>query len=72
MKIKLLEIKRNLVNFQLDDLKAIEESRTFCLYEDIEKIKKMGLAKGGSLDNAIVVDKDKVINENGLRNQKNL
>ena len=30
----------------------------------------MGLAKGGSLDNAIVVDKDKVINENGLRNQK--
>ena len=67
---KIIGNQRNLVNFQLDDLKAIEESRTFCLYEDIEKIKKMGLAKGGSLDNAIVVDKDKVINENGLRNQK--
>ena len=30
----------------------------------------MGLAKGGSLDNAIVVDKDKVLNKNGLRNNK--
>ena len=46
------------------------KSRTFCLYEDIEKIKKIGLAKGGSLDNAIVVDGDKVLNEGGLRNQK--
>ena len=36
-------------------LKTYLQSRTFCLYEDIEKIKKMGLAKGGSLDNAIVV-----------------
>ena len=35
----------------------IYTSRTFCLYDDIEKIKKLGLAKGGSLDNAIVVDK---------------
>ena len=46
------------------------ESRTFCLYEDIEKIKKLGLAKGGSLDNAVVVDGDKVLNNGGLRNQK--
>ena len=30
----------------------------------------MGLAKGGSLDNASVVDKDKVLNKNGLRNNK--
>ena len=45
-------------------------ARTFCLYEDIEKIKKLGLAKGGSLDNAIVVDKDKVLNDGGLRNNK--
>ena len=30
----------------------------------------MGLAKGGSLDNAIVVDNNKVLNENGLRNKK--
>ena len=40
------------------------------MYEDVEKIKKQGLAKGGSLDNAIVVDKDKVINSEGLRNEK--
>ena len=51
-------------------LKDISKSRTFCLYEDIEKIKKAGLAKGGSLDNAIVVDEKKVLNKDGLRNEK--
>ena len=35
-----------------------------------EKIKKSGLAKGGSLENAVVVDEEKVINEEGLRNEK--
>ena len=40
------------------------------MYEDIEKIKKNGLAKGGSLENAIVVDDKKIINEEGLRNKK--
>ena len=48
----------------------IISSRTFCLYEDIEKIKKAGLAKGGSLENAVVVDDKKVLNEKGLRNKK--
>ena len=48
----------------------IFNSRTFCLYEDIEKIKKNGLAKGGSLENAIVVKKNEVLNEEGLRNKK--
>ena len=43
---------------------------TFCLYEDIEAIKKNGLAKGGSLDNAIVVKNDEILNKGGLRNQK--
>jgi UDP-3-O-[3-hydroxymyristoyl] N-acetylglucosamine deacetylase len=62
--------QRNIINFQVDDLQDVTESRTFCLYEDIEKIKKFGLAKGGSLENAIVVDGDKVLNEGGLRNQK--
>ena len=42
---------------------AIYNSRTFCLYEDIDNIKKIGLAKGGSLDNAIVVQGDKILNE---------
>ena len=62
--------QRNVINFQADDLHEVIESRTFCLHEDIEKIKKLGLAKGGSLQNAIVVDGNKVLNENGLRNQK--
>jgi UDP-3-O-[3-hydroxymyristoyl] N-acetylglucosamine deacetylase len=62
--------QRNKVNFYDDDLTDIFNSRTYCLYEDIEMIKKNGLAKGGSLENAIVV-KDKVIlNPEGLRNNK--
>ena len=39
-------------------------------FKDIEEIKKAGLAKGGSLDNAIVVDEEKVLNKEGLRNNK--
>ena len=62
--------QRNLVNVYESDLTDIYNSRTFCLFEDIEKIKKMGLAKGGSLDNAIVVKENKILNESGLRNDK--
>ena len=65
-----IDQQRNVINFDKDDLNEVIESRTFCLYEDIEKIKKLGLAKGGSLDNAVVVDGDKVLNNEGLRNQK--
>jgi UDP-3-O-[3-hydroxymyristoyl] N-acetylglucosamine deacetylase len=60
----------NKINFADTDLTAVYTSRTFCLYEDIEKIKKVGLAKGGSLENAIVVKNDKILNEEGLRNNK--
>ena len=67
---KIIGNQSNNVNFQIDDLKDVCESRTFCLFDDIQKIKKMGLAKGGSLDNAIVVDNDKVLNDHGLRNEK--
>ena len=67
---KIIGKQKNIVNFQTDELEDVMHARTFCLYEDIEKIKKLGLAKGGSLDNAIVVDKDKVLNEGGLRNNK--
>ena len=62
--------QKNQINFCFDDLNDVTNSRTFCLYEDIEKIKKAGLAKGGSLENAIVVDANKVLNEGGLRNEK--
>ena len=67
---KLISNQRNTINFLSDDLKDVYTSRTFCLFKDIENIKKAGLAKGGSLNNAIVVDEDKIINENGLRNEK--
>ena len=67
---KIIGQQRNIVNFHKDDLTDIIESRTFCLFEDVEKIKKFGLAKGGSLENAIVVDQDKVLNKTGLRNKK--
>ena len=62
--------QRNKVNVYQEDLTDIFNSRTFCLFKDIELIKKNGLAKGGSLDNAIVVDDKKIINEEGLRNSK--
>ena len=42
-------------------------SRTFCLHNDLERIFSMGLAKGGSLDNAIVVSGKKILNQGGLR-----
>mgnify|MGYP001261155392 CR=1 FL=1 len=66
----LIGTQRNLIKVYEDDLKEIYNSRTFCLYEDIEKLKKMNLAKGGSLENAIVVKGDKILNEDGLRNEK--
>ena len=69
-KNKIIGKQKNVINFQKDDLIDVSNSRTFCLYEDIEKIKKIGLAKGGSLDNAVVVDNEKVLNEGGLRNEK--
>jgi UDP-3-O-[3-hydroxymyristoyl] N-acetylglucosamine deacetylase len=60
----------NKINVYESDLTDIYNSRTFCLYEDIEKLKKMNLGKGGSLDNAIVVKDDVILNEGGLRNKK--
>ena len=60
----------NKVKVYEDDLTDIYNSRTFCLFEDIEFIKKNGLAKGGSLDNAIVVKDKEILNSEGLRNDK--
>ena len=62
--------QKNKVNVYEDDLKDIYDSRTFCLFEDIELIKKNGLAKGGSLENAIVVKDNEILNPEGLRNNK--
>ena len=61
--------QNNHINVYEDDLSDIINSRTFCLYEDIEKLKALGLARGGSLDNAIVVKEKEVLNKDGLRNK---
>lgn len=47
--------------------KEISRARTFGFLKDVQALKKAGLAKGGSLDNAIVVDDFKLLNEDGLR-----
>ena len=62
--------QRNKFKVYEDDLSDVYNSRTFCLFEDIEMIKKNGLAKGGSLENAIVVKNNQVLNPEGLRNDK--
>ena len=69
-KNNLIGNQRNKINLYEDDLNEVFNSRTFCLYEDIEAIKKIGLAKGGSLDNAIVVKDKDILNKDGLRNPK--
>ena len=67
---ELIGNQKNKFKVYEDDLTDIFNSRTFCLYEDIELIKKNGLAKGGSLENAIVVKDKEILNPEGLRNKK--
>tara|TARA_Y200000002_G_scaffold308560_1_gene264831 strand:+ start:1034 stop:1954 length:921 start_codon:yes stop_codon:yes gene_type:complete len=67
---KIIGNQRNKVKVYEDDLTDVYNSRTFCLFEDIEFIKENGLAKGGSLDNAIVVNDKEILNKGGLRNNK--
>ena len=60
--------QRNSKNIYMDDLSDMYHSRTFCLFEDVEKLKQMGLAQGGSLDNAIVLKGNEILNSEKLRN----
>ena len=69
-KNKLIGTQRNIIKVYESDLTDIYNSRTFCLYEDVKKLKEMGLAKGGSLENAIVVKDNNIMNKEGLRNKK--
>ena len=62
--------QRNKFKIYEDDLSDVYNSRTYCLFEDIDKIKKIGLGKGGSLNNAIVVKNNEILNPEGLRNTK--
>ena len=66
----LIGTQRNLIKVYESDLTDIYNSRTFCLFEDVQKLRDMGLAKGGTLDNAIVVKDKEILNEMGLRNEK--
>ncbi|MEK9674597.1 MAG: UDP-3-O-acyl-N-acetylglucosamine deacetylase [Candidatus Pelagibacter ubique] len=73
VKIKLnenpiIQNQRNKVSLFEDDLNDIYNSRTFCLYEDLKKLEKLGLGKGGSLENAVVVKDSSILNKEGLRN----
>ena len=66
----LIGTQKNIIKIYEDNLSDIFNSRTFCLFEDIEAIKERGLAKGGNLDNAIVVNNKEILNKEGLRNKK--
>jgi UDP-3-O-[3-hydroxymyristoyl] N-acetylglucosamine deacetylase len=50
-----------------DFVREISRARTFGFLRDVQTLKENGLAKGGSLDNAIVIDDFRIINEDGLR-----
>ena len=65
----LIRTRRKEFKLSKDNLSEIYSSRTFCLYEDIDMIKSKGLAKGGSLENAIVVKDSEILNDEGLRNR---
>lgn len=63
-------INRQTYSFELNPRKFIKEiasARTFGFLEDVEKMRACGLALGGSLENAVVMDKDSVLNKDGLR-----
>ncbi len=49
--------------------REISRARTFGFMHDVEYLKRYGFAQGGSLDNAIVIDKDQILNNEGLRYQ---
>ena len=64
-------IGESTIEIDLEDnealLRRLAPARTFCRLEDVEAMRTAGLARGGSLENAIVVDGQKILNENGLR-----
>lgn len=52
---------------QDDFVTELSSARTFCMLKDVEKMRNAGLAKGGSMDNALVYDNGRILNEGGLR-----
>ncbi len=59
--------ERNFIAKDLSFKMDLSRARTFGFVKDVEKLQSIGLARGGSLKNAIVIDEDKVLNEEGLR-----
>ncbi len=60
--------QRSIVDFSTTSfVKEVSRARTFGFMKDIERLREMELALGGSLDNAIVVDDFRILNEDGLR-----
>jgi UDP-3-O-[3-hydroxymyristoyl] N-acetylglucosamine deacetylase len=63
-------IKDQQYDFQFSDsnfVKEISKARTFGFLKDMKTLRDAGLAQGGSLDNAIVIDDYRILNEDGLR-----
>ena len=63
-------LKNQSFEFSFSDVlfeKELSRARTFCFLEEVEGLRRKGLIKGGSLDNAIVIDDFRVVNEEGLR-----
>ncbi len=67
---KPIKFQRLVYKHTLENFKEIAKARTFCFYEEVEALRSNGLARGGSLDNAIVIDKYGILNEGGLRLEK--
>ncbi|TCK06670.1 UDP-3-O-acyl-N-acetylglucosamine deacetylase [Phorcysia thermohydrogeniphila] len=64
---KKIRYQRLVYVHNLENFKEISKARTFCFYHEVEALRAAGLAKGGSLENAIVIDKYGILNESGLR-----
>lgn len=64
---ELIKKQRMVYEHTFENYLQIYDARTFCLQEDLDRIFAMGLGKGGSLDNAIIVSGKKVLNQGGLR-----
>jgi len=63
-------IRRQRLAFTVDEenfRELLSRARTFCSYDELEQLRRMGLIRGGSLDCAIVLSRDGLLNEGGLR-----
>ncbi len=64
----LIKTQRKVFDFScMNFIEQVARARTFGLLRDVDYLKRKGLIKGGSLDNAIVLDDYRVVNKDGLR-----